>query len=101
MTMKGLREGGRGESKGRVHGNPFPHCLYGTLLCSRERRFTHQRFQFTESKGGKKGGKKRYEMRRDWVADAAENRGRRGERPRGREIARETRDSGIDRKSVV
>lgn len=88
--MKGLREGGRGESKGRVHGNPFPHCLYGTLrLCSRERRFTHQRFQFTVSKGGKREGKK--DMRceetglRMWRRiEGGAGRGREGEKSRGK-----------------
>lgn len=58
--MKGLREEGHGESKGRVHTSrtitsPSHVAKRGIPLCTTytEKRFTHRRFRFTESKKGK------------------------------------------------
>lgn len=90
MTMKGLREGGRGESKGRVHGNPFPHCLYGTLVCARERDASRTNdSSLPKVRGEKREGKK--DMRceetglRMWRRiEGGAGRGREGEKSRGK-----------------
>lgn len=80
MMMKGMHEGGHGESKGRVHTSctitPLSSLLaWDSPLYSRGGNFTRRRFRFTESEGGgrKKNTRERY--KRDWVADNEGDRG--------------------------
>lgn len=102
MTIKGLRERGYGESKGRVHtsvhSNPFLHYLYATLVCARGRDASRTDNSGLPKKRGRKKDTKvhRYEGSAGLAVVAVENRGRRA----GGEAAKKRNREGNESTAV-